>query len=245
MSTSESDSSAHAKKIKAKFFIAGTDTGVGKTLISSALLCAAQNAGLTTLGLKPVAAGGEKTPNGVQNEDALSLMVYSSLTLPYEQVNPMCLAEAIAPHIAAEREGRNLRMDRVLGFCRGALMGKAEFTLVEGAGGWRVPLNRSETMADLAKALNIPVILVVGMKLGCLNHALLTAEAMQRDGVRVAGWVATHLEADMPAALENVNTLRMMLPFPLLLEVPFQAAASIQNISELIDIHKLLVDAQF
>lgn len=233
------------KTIKAKFFIAGTDTDVGKTLVSTVLLYAAQQAGLSTLGLKPVAAGGEKTENGlqensVQNEDALNLMTYSSIKLPYAQVNPVCLTEAIAPHIAAQREGRTLRVDRVLGFCRGALMSKAEFSLVEGAGGWRVPLNRTETMADLAKGLNIPVILVVGIKLGCLSHALLTAEAMRRDGVRIAGWVATHLQADMPVASENVETLTQMLDFPLLLELPFSVPPSIETFSKSVDIHKLL-----
>lgn len=229
-----------AKKINAKFFIAGTDTDVGKTLVSTVLLAAAQQAGLSTLGLKPIAAGGEQTENGVRNQDALSLLACSSIKLPYAQVNPVCLTEAIAPHIAAQREGRTLRVDRVLGFCRGALMSKAEFSVVEGAGGWRVPLNKTETMADLAKGLNIPVILVVGIKLGCLSHALLTAEAMMRDGVRIAGWIATHLQADMPVASENVSTLTQMLDFPLLLELPFSVSPSIETFSKSIDIHKLL-----
>jgi len=229
---------------RAKFFIAGTDTDVGKTLVSTVLLCAAQHAGLSTLGLKPIAAGGEHTENGVQNEDALHLMTYSSIKLPYAQVNPVCLTEAIAPHIAAQREGRTVRMDRVLGFCRGALMSKAEFSVVEGAGGWRVPLNKTETMADLAKALNIPVILIVGIKLGCLSHALLTAEAMMRDGVRIAGWVATHLQADMPVASENVETLTQMLNFPLLLELPFAVSPSVETFSKSVDIQKLLESVQ-
>lgn len=232
------------KKTKVKFFIAGTDTDAGKTLVSNVLLSAAQHAGLSTLGLKPIAAGGEHTSDGVQNEDALHLMAYSSIKLPYAQVNPVCLTEAIAPHIAAQREGRTLRMDRILGFCRGALMSKAEFSVVEGAGGWRVPLNKTETMADLAKALNIPVILVVGIKLGCLNHALLTAEAMMRDGVRIAGWVATHLHADMPVASENIATLTQMLDFPLLLELPFSASPSVETFSKSVDIHELLENMQ-
>lgn len=244
MNTSSSQNSASLiekpKKTKVKFFIAGTDTDAGKTLVSTVLLSAAQHAGLSTLGLKPIAAGGEHTEDGVQNEDALHLMAYSSIKLPYAQVNPVCLTEAIAPHIAAQREGRILRMDRILGFCRGALMSKAEFSIVEGAGGWRVPLNKTETMADLAKALNIPVILVVGIKLGCLNHALLTAEAMMRDGVRIAGWIATHLHADMPVASENVKTLAQMLDFPLLLELPFLVSPSVETFSKSIDIHKLL-----
>lgn len=223
-----------------RFFIAGTDTGVGKSLVSSALLCAAVKLNYSTLGLKPVAAGGHETPLGFRNEDAELLMEHSTVKLPYEQVNPICLKEAIAPHIAAEREGRQLRVERVAGYTRGALMSRAKLVIVEGAGGWRVPLNRSESMADMAKALNLPVILVVGIKLGCLNHALLTAQAMAQDGVRIAGWVATQLEQEMPAYKENINTLQLLLPFPLLLELPFFTNCNTELVANTIDIQKVL-----
>lgn len=227
------------------FFIAGTDTGVGKSLVASTLLCAANKSNYSTLGLKPVAAGGEQTPAGLQNEDAQLLMQHSSIKLAYEQVNPICLKEAIAPHIAAQREGRQLRVDRIVGFTRGALMSPANFVIVEGAGGWRVPLNRSESMADLAKALNLPVILVVGMKLGCINHALLTAQSMDRDGVRVAGWVSTCLEPNMSAYQENVSTLQAMLHFPLLLELPYFTNCSTELAANEVDIRKVLELAEF
>ncbi|WP_101759252.1 dethiobiotin synthase [Oceanicoccus sp. KOV_DT_Chl] len=205
---------------KHQFFIAGTDTDVGKTLIATAILHAANQQGLSTLALKPVAAGCEQTGQGLRNSDALLLQQTMSIALPYEQVNPVALQAAIAPHIAAEQEGKRLSLARLVGFCRGALMQPADFALIEGAGGWRVPLNARETMAGLAKELNTPVILVVGMKLGCINHALLTAEAIAHDGVPLAGWVANQLDAEMPCYQENINTLKSLLRAPCLGEVP-------------------------
>ena len=229
-----------------KFFVTGTDTGVGKTLIASALLHAANQKHLRTLGLKPVAAGCEQTGEGLRNDDALQLMQAASVKLSYEQVNPVALQAAIAPHIAAANEGRRLSVDRLVGFCRGALMNKVDFCLIEGAGGWRVPLNPRETMADLARALDIPVLMVVGIRLGCINHALLTAEAIARDGLKLAGWVASCVEAEQPAWRENVDTLRALLPFPLLGVVPFMGVEPIrdfpllQTVSSHLDINKLI-----
>ena len=170
------------------FFVTGTDTGVGKTLMTSAMLHAANQKGLRTLGLKPVAAGCDDTEEGPRNGDALQLLRNASVKLPYEQVNPVALRAAIAPHIAAAQEGKRVTVDRLVGYCRGALMNKADLCLIEGAGGWRVPLNPRESMADLAKALDIPVILVAGIRLGCINHTLLTAESIARDGLKGAGW---------------------------------------------------------
>lgn len=204
---------------KPAFFITGTDTGVGKTRISAALLHAASERGLSTAGLKPVAAGCEATPAGLRNDDALRLQALSRPALAYEQVNPVALAPAIAPHIAALEARRPLSVDRLAGYCRGA-MGRADVTLIEGAGGWRVPLNRSETLADLPRLLQLPVILVVGVRLGCLNHALLTAEAIARDGLPLAGWVANTLEADMPRLEANIETLAASLGAPCLGRVP-------------------------
>ena len=172
------------------FFITGTDTEVGKTAISCALLAAAAARGLRTAAVKPVAAGCDSDG---RNEDALQLLAVMTEQLDYEQVNPVALAEPIAPHIAAEREGRRLQAGRLAGLCRGVMLGGAELVLVEGAGGWRVPLGPRETLADLAVQLQAEVVLVVGMRLGCINHALLTAEAVQRDGLRLAGWVANQL----------------------------------------------------
>jgi dethiobiotin synthetase len=205
---------------KKAFFITGTDTNVGKTLIAAGLLVAAKNKGLTTAALKPVAAGCDKTEEGLRNADALLLQSVITQSLVYDQINPYALEVAIAPHIAAQQEKRSLSVDRLSGFCRGVL-GSADFTLLEGAGGWRVPLNARETLADLAKNLQLPVIMVVGIRLGCINHALLTFEAIVRDGVPVAGWVANCVDADMPVLQENIDSLRARLPVPCLGVVPF------------------------
>jgi dethiobiotin synthetase len=205
---------------KKAFFITGTDTNVGKTLIAAGLLMAAKNKGLTTAALKPVAAGCEKTDAGLRNADALLLQSVITQPLVYDQINPYALEAAIAPHIAAQQEKRSLSVDRLSGFCRGVLS-SADFTLLEGAGGWRVPINPRETLADLAKNLQLPVIMVVGIRLGCINHALLTFEAIVRDGVPVAGWVANCVDADMPVLQENIDSLRARLPVPCLGVVPF------------------------
>jgi dethiobiotin synthetase len=208
--------------MKRRYFIAGTDTDAGKTKVSESLLMTAQSRGLTTLGLKPIAAGAEEIDGYQQNEDAYILTQASTLKLPYQSVNPVLLEEPMAPHIAAERENKRLGVQQLAGYCRGALMtNAAEFTLIEGAGGWRVPLNSRETLADFVKAMNLDVILVVGMKLGCLNHALLTAEAIERDGLKLEGWIANTLDPDMNGLQENIHTLQQMIRAPLVGVLPF------------------------
>jgi dethiobiotin synthetase len=202
------------------FFITGTDTGVGKTLIAAGLLVAAKNRGLSTAALKPIAAGCEMTEAGLRNEDALLLQSVITQDLAYEQINPVALEPAIAPHIAAQQAKRLLSVDRLSGFCRGVL-NSANITLVEGAGGWRVPLNPAETLADLARVLQLPVILVVGIRLGCINHAMLTVEAIARDGLPLAGWVANCIDPDMPCQEENVASLVQRIGAPCLGVVPY------------------------
>lgn len=199
------------------WFVTGTDTEVGKTAIACALLLAAAGQGLTTAAVKPVAAGCDDEG---RNDDALQLMACMSESLEYEQVNPVALRAAIAPHIAARQEGRQLQVSRLAGLCRGVMLCGAEFILVEGAGGWRVPLGPRETLADLARTLALDVIMVVGMRLGCINHALLTAEAIRRDGLTLAGWVANQPAEPMACHRENLDTLCQLLPAPLLGEVP-------------------------
>ena len=199
------------------WFVTGTDTGVGKTAVSCALLAAAGAAGLRTAAVKPVAAGCDAAGH---NEDALLLMDWMSEPLDYEQVNPVALEAAIAPHIAAQQQGRSLQASRLEGYCRGVMASGAEFVLIEGAGGWRVPINERETLADLAVGLQVGVILVVGMRLGCINHALLSAEAIVRDGLPLAGWVANQPGESMPCYAENLDSLRRRLPAPLLGEIP-------------------------
>ncbi|MDO8860994.1 dethiobiotin synthase [Haliea sp. E1-2-M8] len=219
------------------FFITGTDTEVGKTAVSCALLHAARAAGLTTAAVKPVAAGCDA--NG-HNEDALALQAAMTLALPYAQVNPVALQPAIAPHIAAARAGCSLSADRLAGLCRGVMHSGADLVLVEGAGGWRVPLGPRETLADVAIVLGVDVIMVVAMRLGCINHALLTAEAIRADGLRLAGWVANTPGATMACHAENLDTLQHLLPAPLLGEVPFIAPFDAGIASQYIDLDKIL-----
>lgn len=198
--------------LKGIFFVTGTDTGVGKTWVSCRLLERAKEAGLRCYGLKPVAAGCEDTADGPRNEDALALMAASSVELPYEQVNPVALKAAVAPHIAAQQDGKTVTLSRLAGYVRGALNANpADLVLIEGAGGWRVPLNDHEMLSGLARELNVPVIQVVSMKLGCINHALLTAEAIKNDGLRYAGTMANCI-GSMDVQQENLLTLRQHLP---------------------------------
>jgi dethiobiotin synthetase len=199
------------------WFVTGTDTGVGKTAVSCALLVAAAQAGLRTAAVKPVAAGCDE--NG-RNDDALRLMAAMTEVLDYDQVNPVALNSAVAPHIAANLQGKRLQANRLAGLCRGVMLGVADFVLIEGAGGWRVPINTHETMADIAIELRVGVILVVAMRLGCINHALLTAEAIRRDGLQLAAWVANQPGPRMDCHEENLDTLRQLLPAPLLGDIP-------------------------
>ena len=202
------------------FFITGTDTDVGKTVVTAGLIETANQAALSTAAIKPVAAGCESTESGLQNTDALQLQAAASHPLTYQQVNPVALEAAIAPHIAATEEGKQLSASRLSGFCRGLTLLPVDMLFIEGAGGWRVPLNNRETLADIPKQLNSEVILVVGLRLGCINHALLTAEAIRRDGLSLAGWVGNVLHADMPRLDENIDTLKRLIPEPCLGIVP-------------------------
>ncbi|PSS53813.1 dethiobiotin synthase [Pseudomonas sp. BBP2017] len=202
------------------YFIAGTDTDVGKTTVAAGLLHAAQLAGLSTLGAKPVASGCSASAKGLRNDDALALIAQSSIKLAYEQVNPFAFEPAIAPHLAAREAGIVLSVQALLEPMRAVLAQGADFTLVEGAGGWRVPLSDQANLSDLAIALKLPVILVVGVRLGCINHALLSAEAIARDGLQLAGWVANIVDPRTSRLEENLASLAERLPAPCLGRVP-------------------------
>ena len=167
------------------FFVTGTDTEIGKTTIAAGLLHAARLAGLSTAAAKPVASGCEQTAAGLRNDDALALLGQCSLALDYAEVNPFAFAPAIAPHLAAREAAVELSVARLRPAVQQVLARRDDITMVEGAGGWRVPLAGHETLADLAVALELPVILVVGVRLGCINHAVLTAEAIARDGLHL------------------------------------------------------------
>lgn len=202
------------------YFITGTDTEIGKTTIAAGLLHAARLAGLSTAAAKPVASGCERSPDGLRNADALALLGECSLPLAYEQVNPFAFEPAIAPHLAASEQGVKLTVEALQAPVRSVLDLGADFTLVEGAGGWRVPLAGEENLSDLAIALQLPVILVVGVRLGCINHAVLSAEAIQRDGLPLAGWVANIVDPQTSRLEENLATLAERLPAPCVGRVP-------------------------
>lgn len=188
------------------FFITGTDTGVGKTYVACKLIRDYIAQGYKVIGMKPVAAGGDLVNGKWVNDDVLKLEQASNVKAPRELVNPYSFKEAIAPHIAAEKAGLEIKID-VIKQAFQALSKLADIVIVEGAGGFLVPLNNQQSMADLPAALDIPVILVVGMKLGCINHSLLTVEAIQARGLTLHGWVANQVEPDMPFYHKNVATI--------------------------------------
>jgi dethiobiotin synthetase len=206
------------------WFVTGTDTGVGKTLVSRLLLEALKRAGHSAAGMKPVASGCHVTAAGLRSDDALELMQASGAAADYADVNPYALVSACAPHIAAQEMGVAIRLEKILESFR-RLQRKSPWVVVEGVGGWRVPLGERLTMAEVARALDLPVILVVGLRLGCLNHALLTAEAIRRADIPLAGWVANRIDPAMTHVPENIDTLAQEIAAPLLAQIPYQSAA--------------------
>ncbi|EFC1525096.1 dethiobiotin synthase [Escherichia ruysiae] len=203
-----------------RYFVTGTDTEVGKTVASCALLQAAKAAGYRTAGYKPVASGSEMTAEGLRNSDALALQRNSSLQLDYATVNPYTFEEATSPHIISAQEGWPID-PLVMSAGLRVLEHQAEWVLVEGAGGWFTPLSDSFTFADWVTQEQLPVILVVGVKLGCINHAMLTAQTVQQAGLTLAGWVANDVTPQGKRHSEYMATLTRMIPAPLLGEIPW------------------------
>lgn len=202
-------------------FVTGTDTGVGKTLVAAALVRAMVHTGLKTVGMKPVASGSLTTPEGLRNEDALQLQAAANLTRPYELVNPYAFAPPIAPHIAAQEAGVKIELPYILSafdqLCAGA-----DAVVVEGVGGWQVPLAENFELPDLARALALPVVLVVGLRLGCLNHALLSARAIRADGLILDAWVANVIDPAFERRAENLATLARAMGAPPLAHISWQ-----------------------
>lgn len=226
--------------MSAAFFIAGTDTDVGKTTVAAGLLCAARRRGLSTAAGKPVASGCVAGPDGLRNSDALALLAQCSLPLAYQDVNPVALEPAIAPHLAAREVGLTLEVAGLLPPMQQLLARRADFSLIEGAGGWRVPLSGGEHLSDLAIALGLPVILVVGVRLGCINHALLSAEAIARDGLPLAGWVANVVDPATSRLEDNLRTLEEQLAAPCLGRVPRLAEARAEDVAGYLQLEPLL-----
>lgn len=221
-------------------FVTGTDTGVGKTLAACALVHALRARGLRAAPMKPVAAGAVASGDGWANEDTLALAQAAGPFAPaLEEITPVLLREPMAPHIAAAREGRAIELPPLVEAHR-RVAANADFTVVEGVGGFLVPLGLSLDTRDLARALGLPVVLVVGLRLGCLNHALLTAESVRASGLRLAGWIANHVDPAMAAADENVAALAERLAAPLIGRIPHLPHVAALEAAALLDVSVLV-----
>ena len=217
------------QKNKQAFFVTGTDTDVGKTYIATALVRHFVQQGYQAVGMKPVAAGCQKENGELRNTDVSALVAASNVDADLALINPYAFEPAIAPHIAAEQAGITVSLAKIQQ-AFDSLQAQADVVVVEGAGGFRVPINRQETMADLAAQLNLPVIMVVGIRLGCINHALMTAGSIRAAGLNLVGWVANRIDPDMPALAENVTTLKAMIKAPCIADVAWGEAPKFSEI---------------
>ncbi|RBW47043.1 dethiobiotin synthase [Psychromonas sp. B3M02] len=222
--------------VNTTYFVTGTDTDVGKTVCTRALLQAANQQNKSTIGYKPISAGCEMTDFGLRNEDALILQKNSSTSLPYEMINPIAFAQPIAPHIAASENGVKIDVKQIEDGLTHLQAMQSDLIFVEGAGGWHLPINGQQLLSDWVVEKQFPVILVVGLKLGCLNHALLTAKAIQQSGLTLVGWIANHVQHDLPYAEENINSLTALINAPLLGVIPFLDNVDEQDLSNYINI---------
>ena len=202
-----------------RVFIAGTDTGIGKTHVSCALLHALRATGRDAVGMKPVASGCEQTRDGLRNEDALALQAAGPAGVPYDTINPISLRAPLSPHLAAACDGVTVTLPPLTAAFE-RLRARHAPVVVEGVGGWLVPLAPGLLASELARAWRLPVILVVGLRLGCLNHALLSARAIIDDGCQLLGWIGNRIDPAMAAVEENLATLRELLPAPCLGVLP-------------------------
>ena len=222
------------------YFVTGTDTDVGKTQVARTLLQAFAARGIRCAGYKPVSAGCTPTPDGLRNLDALLLQQAASLPLPYERVNPYAFEPPIAPHIAAREVGESISFAGLSAGLREIEASGAELVIVEGAGGWCLPLDHEYLLSDWVAREELPVILVVGARLGCLNHALLTVAAIRQQGLRIAGWVVNRVDPHMSRYEENLGTLKALLPAPFLGEIPFVEAVHEADLCGYLDVEPLL-----
>jgi dethiobiotin synthetase len=206
-------------------FVTGTDTGAGKTVVACALVRGLVAGGARVAVMKPIASGSTRTAQGLRNEDALALQAAANIALPYESINPYCFEPPVSPHIAADDAGIGIDIGTIVQKYR-LTAALADWVVVEGAGGWLAPVNRTQGMADLCAALGVPALMVVGVRLGCLNHACLTREAILARGVPLAGWVASIVDGSMLRLAENLATLEQLLEEPALAVLPHLGADS-------------------
>ena len=219
------------------FFVTGTDTGVGKTLISTALIHVLRRLGLRVSGMKPVASGCIDTDYGRRNEDADRLLEAANVSADYDLICPYRFVPPIAPHIAAQQEGIDIKTEQILQ-CYQKLQSCSDAVVVEGVGGWQVPIKEDQFMSDLAVEAGLPVIIVVGVRLGCINHALLTAASVLASGLPVAGWVFNQLDPDMQQLDAVKQTLQAYMPGTMLAEIPFQDDPDVEAIARSFQLSK-------
>lgn len=206
------------------FFITGTDTGIGKTHATIALMEQFKKQGYQVAGMKPIASGAEQKNGSLINEDAALIMNACSNPTDYGLINPAVFELPVAPHIAASQSGQNINLEKIKE-CFDQLASNNDIVIVEGAGGWRVPLSESENMADLVKKLGLPVVLVVGFRLGCINHAIMTAELIKKDGLKLIGWLKNQLESGYLFEKDTEITLRNTIPGPFLGALGFDSGS--------------------
>ena len=221
------------------FIVSGTDTGIGKTWVTVALIRAFLDRGERVLGMKPLASGCEVIDNELRNEDALLIQQAGWQAVDYSLVNPYAFKPPVSPHAAAAKEGVQVSLETIFE-CYEILQGQADRVIIEGVGGWRVPFSDELSLKDLVKALKLPVIMVVGLKLGCINHALLTAEALDRDGIELRAWVANQLESDYLMQDATMRTLETSIPAPLLGLTPCLQTLQPDKLAEALDVDVLI-----
>jgi len=212
------------------YFVTGTDTGIGKTWVSCGLIAALQRRNQRVIGMKPIASGCQRTPAGLRNDDALRLQAVSTVEVPYDSINPYPFEPPIAPHLAAREAGVEIDFARIRALAE-ALALQADYLIVEGVGGWRVPLGRDGDVATLATMLHLPVVLVVGVRLGCLNHAFLSAEAISASGLPLAGWVGNLIDPHTERVAANLETLKQGIAAPCLGIIHFLPAFAIESLA--------------
>jgi dethiobiotin synthetase len=220
------------------WFITGTDTEIGKTWCTLALIQHFKNQGLRVAGMKPIASGCHRSKAGFRNRDAKQILKLSGLDVPYEWVNPYAFAPPIAPHLAAAQAGQTIEISNIINKYQ-QLAAQADTVVIEGVGGWRVPINATQSLKELVHAMEVPVILVVGLRLGCINHALLSAETIIRDGCTLAGWIANPIDPDFDGQ-GSIDTLSERLKVPLLAQMPCLAYQDIPLLAEAITHNEVL-----
>ncbi|MDH5547346.1 MAG: dethiobiotin synthase [Gammaproteobacteria bacterium] len=224
------------------YFITGTDTNIGKSIVAASLIHAMAQRGLKVAGMKPVSTGCFETENGLRNEDAELMMKYSNVELSYETVNPYAYLPPVSPHLAAKKVGQRIELDKITRIFSG-ISQVSDCVIVEGVGGWLVPLNDTETVEDLAVAMQLPLIVVIGTRLGCINHAMLTIDRIQKTGLEVAGWVANIMDRNIDYLPDVIDSLRLRISAPLVGIIPPYRMINPERAADHLSIQRILEDS--